>query len=94
MSTRPGNQSALLAGLLLPLSVFFGCLFARFRKRHFKGLTALLLLCLAGAAMLLTGCTGYSQASAKPGTYVIQVNGTGVNSNITQYQNVTLNITK
>ena len=94
MSTRPGNQSALLAGLLLPLSVFFGCLFARFRKRHFKGLTTLLLLCLAGAAMLLTGCTGYSQASAKPGTYVIQVNGTGVNSNITQYQNVTLNITK
>jgi hypothetical protein len=94
MNTRPGNQSPLLAGLLLPLSVFFGCLFARFRKRRFGGLATMLLLCLAGAAMLVTGCTGYSQASAKPGTYVIQVNGTGVNSNITQYQNLTLNITK
>jgi hypothetical protein len=94
MNSRSGNRSALLAGLFLPLSVFFGCLFARFRNRHWRGLTTMLLLCLAGAAMLVAGCSGISQASAKPGTYVIQVTGTGVKSNIMQGQNVTLNITK
>jgi len=94
MNTRAGNPSPRLATLFLPLSLFFGCLFARMRKRHWMPFTVMVLLCLAGAAMLVTGCTGYTQASAKPGTYVIQVNGTGVNSNITQYQNLTLNITK
>lgn len=84
----------MLAGLLLPLSVFFGCFFARFRKRQWSGLATLLLFGLAGTAMLVTGCGGYSQVSANPGTYLIQVNGTGVNSNITQFQNLTLNITK
>jgi hypothetical protein len=82
VSSRPQNRSPQLAGFLLPLSVFFGLFFARFRRHPIRGL------------MLMTGCTGYSQASARPGTYMIQVNGTGVNSNITQYQSLTLNITK
>jgi hypothetical protein len=43
--------------------------------------------------MLVTGCSGFSQSTAAPGTYVIQVTGVGVNSNITHYQNVTLTIT-
>jgi ABC-type glycerol-3-phosphate transport system substrate-binding protein len=53
-----------------------------------------LILLLSGAAMLATGCSGMSSSSAAPGTYVIQVTGTGVNSNVIHYQNVTLNITK
>jgi hypothetical protein len=42
----------------------------------------------------VSGCTGFSQSSAAPGTYVLQVNGTGVNSNLTRYQDVTLIVTK
>jgi hypothetical protein len=44
--------------------------------------------------MLVTGCSGISQGSAAPGTYVIQVTGVGTGSDITHYQNVTLAITK
>jgi hypothetical protein len=94
MNTHSGNRSAVMAGLVLPLSVFFGCLFFRFRKRNWTGFTAMLLLLLSGATMLVTGCGNFSQSSAAPGTYVIQVNGTGVNSNVSHYQSVTLNITK
>jgi hypothetical protein len=43
--------------------------------------------------MLVSGCSGFSQSSAAPGTYVIQVTGVGANSDITHYQNVTLTIT-
>jgi sugar lactone lactonase YvrE len=85
-----GNRSASLAGLFLPLSVFFGCIFWRFRKRYAKFMTMALILFLGGAALLVTGCGGFSQSSATPGTYVIQVTGTGANSNISRYQNVTL----
>jgi hypothetical protein len=94
MNTRSGNRSAYMAGLFLPLSVFFGCLFFRLRKRHWAGFGAMLLLLLSGAAMLVTGCGNFSQSSAAPGTYIIQVNGTGVNSNVSHYQSVTLNITQ
>ena len=84
------NRSASLAGLFLPLSVFFGCIFWRFRRRYAKFMTMALVLFLGGSALLVTGCGGFSQSSATPGTYVIQVTGTGVNSNISRYQNVTL----
>jgi ABC-type glycerol-3-phosphate transport system substrate-binding protein len=49
-----------------------------------------LVLMLGGAALLVTGCGGFSQSSATPGTYVIQVTGTGASSNLSRYQNVTL----
>jgi hypothetical protein len=42
--------------------------------------------------MLVTGCGGFTSSSATPGTYVIQVTGTGINSNVIHYQNVTLTI--
>ena len=42
----------------------------------------------------MTGCSGFTQSSAAPGTYVIQVTATGANSNVIHYQNVTLTITK
>jgi hypothetical protein len=53
-----------------------------------------LLLVLAGAALLATGCGGFTQTSAAPGTYTIQVVGVGANSNVTEYQNVTLTVTQ
>jgi hypothetical protein len=49
---------------------------------------------LAVAALLLNGCGGFSQISAAIGAYTIQVTGTGVNSDIVHYQNVTVTITK
>jgi len=84
---------AILAGLLLPFSVFFGLLWFRFRKRFAAALSTALLLMLTVGAMLVTGCSGFSQSTAAPGTYVIQVTGQGDNSDITHYQNVTLTIT-
>jgi hypothetical protein len=41
-----------------------------------------------------TGCSGFSSSSAAPGTYGIQVIGTGTNSNVIHYQNVSLTITQ
>jgi hypothetical protein len=72
--------------------VFFGWIFWRLRKRQI--LTAVLILVLSAAAMVATGCSGFSSNSAAPGTYVIQVTGTGANSNVIHYQNVTLIVTK
>ena len=94
MNRPAGNQGAYLAGLFLPFSAFFGWIFWRFRKRQMAALSMVLVLILSGAALVATGCSGFTTSTAAPGTYVIQVTGTGANSNITHYQNVTLNITK
>jgi hypothetical protein len=91
---RPGASKALLAGLTLPLSLFFGCLFWRLRKRHRAVFTSLAVVLFGLASMALTACSGFTQVSAAPGTYVIQVTGTGTNSDIEHYQNVTITITK
>ena len=51
-------------------------------------------LLLGVATQLVTGCSGsFTQSSATPGTYVIQVTGSGANSDISHYQNVSLTIT-
>jgi large repetitive protein len=97
MNAHDGNRSAYLAGfsiLSLPIIVFFGLILCRFRKRHGPVFTVMMLLLLSGTAMLLNGCTGLTQATAAPGTYVIQITATGVSSDVTKYQNVTLTITQ
>ena len=44
--------------------------------------------------MMLNGCSaGFSQVTATPGTYIIQISATGANSDVIHYQNVTLTIT-
>jgi hypothetical protein len=88
---RSGRPNTALAGLWLPLSVFFGCLFGRTGKRC-RGLLAVALL-LWGTGLLVSGCGGVHLKSAAAGTYVFQVTGTGVKSNVVQSQSVTLNIT-
>jgi sugar lactone lactonase YvrE len=93
MNTRPGSRSVSLAGLFLPLGVLFGFVFWRFRKRHPLATTVALLLLLGAGAQFVTGCSGFSQSSAAPGTYVIQVTGVGSQSDISHYQNVSLTIT-
>lgn len=94
MNRRAGGRSISLAGLFLPLGVLFGCIFWRFRRRYGTAMNLVLVLLLGTAALLLSGCSGsFSQSSATPGTYVIQVTGTGANSDLSRYQNVTLVIT-
>jgi len=94
MNKQPGRRNVEMAGLFLPFSIFMGWILWRFRKRHAGILSTVLILVLSGAAMLATGCIGYTQSSAAPGTYTIQVVGVGANSNVTEYQNVALTITK
>ena len=93
MNRRPGEGRFSLAGLFLPLSLGFGFVFWRWRRRHAQFFTMILVLVLTVAAFVATGCGGFSQATAAPGTYVIQVTGTSTSSDITHYQNVTLDIT-
>ncbi len=90
---RPGTNSAQLAGLFLPPGLLFGWFAWRFRRRHTAWLTVICLLFLAGACAV-TGCGGYSQSSAAPGSYTIQIGGVGTSSNISHYQSVPLTITK
>jgi sugar lactone lactonase YvrE len=94
MNRRPGSGKFSLAGLFLPLSLGFGCIFWWMRRRNARFLTVVLVLVLTAAAFVSTGCNSFSQATAAPGTYVIQVTGTGASSDIVHYQNVTLDITK
>jgi len=94
MNSHAMNARTKLAGLLLPFSLVFGWIFWRFRKRHAKVFTLVLVILLSGAAMFVSGCAGISSSNATPGTYVIQVTGTGANSNVIHYQNVTLDITQ
>jgi hypothetical protein len=94
MNRRAGNGKFSLAGLFLPLSLGFGCIFWRLRRRNARVLTMFLVLVLTAAAFVASGCNSFSQVTATPGTYVIQVTGTGATTNLIEFQNVTLDITK
>ncbi|MFP5205320.1 MAG: Ig-like domain repeat protein [Acidobacteriota bacterium] len=83
-----------MAGLFLPFSLFFGWLFWRMRRRNASLWSLVLLLTLSAGALFATGCSGFSMGSAKPGTYTIQIVGTGTNSNVVHYQNETVTITQ
>ncbi len=93
MKSTPGARGFSLAGLFAPAAFFLGLVLWRFRKRHAILFAAMLALLLSGS-FLVTGCGGFSQSTAAPGTYTIQVTGVGQASNITHYQDITLTITK
>lgn len=92
-NTAPGKKNLVLAGLFFPVSLIFGLVLWRFRKAHSLALFGAVVFFLA-SAFFVTGCGAFSQASATPGTYTIQVGGVGKNSNVSHYQSVTLTITK
>ena len=94
MNRRGNSSGTYLAEVLLPFSVFFGWILWRFRRRNTGLLTMGLVLALSAAALFATGCNGFTMGSAAPGTYTIQITGTGRNSTIIHYQSVTLNITR
>jgi hypothetical protein len=94
MNSTPGLRSFSLAGVFLPAGLFFGCMFWKARRRN-RGIFAAALALLLSGAFLVTGCSGgFTQGSATPGTYVIEVTGLGVKSNVAHYQNISLTITK
>ncbi|MGB8260914.1 MAG: Ig-like domain repeat protein [Terracidiphilus sp.] len=93
MNNRTTKGGTALAGLFLPVGVFFGLVFWRFRRRHARVFALALMLLAGGAALVVSGCSGFSQIKAAPGTYTIQVVGVGSGSNVTHYQNVKLTIT-
>jgi hypothetical protein len=94
MNRRPQSGKFSLAGLFLPLSLAFGCIFWRMRRRNARILTMALVMILTAAAFVSSGCSGFSQATAAPGNYVIQVSGAGATTNVIEFQNVNLDITK
>ena len=94
MNRPAGSSEVSLAGLFLPFSALFGFVFWRLRKRSAGIFTTAMVLVLSAAALLATGCSSYSTNTAAPGNYVIQVTGTGATSDVQQYQNVSLTITK
>ncbi|MDR3724878.1 MAG: Ig-like domain repeat protein [Terracidiphilus sp.] len=85
---------ALPFGLALPISLFFGGLWLRFRRRNAAWLLLLLAVVVSSVVIPLAGCGSFTPASAAPGTYTIQVTGTGVNSGEIHEKFVTLTITK
>jgi len=94
MNQQSAKRNVAMAGLLLPISLLMGWILWQFRRRHARVWSMVLILALSGAAMLATGCGGFTQSSAAPGTYTIQVVGVGAASDVTEYQNVTLTITQ
>ncbi len=94
INSAQGNSKLSLAGLFLPVSLLFGFVFWRLRRRNAGVFTMSLILLLSAAALLATGCNSYSVNTAAPGNYVIQVTGTGASTNAQQYQDVSLTITK
>jgi hypothetical protein len=94
MNRPAGASKVSLASLFLPLSALFGFVFWRLRKRSAGMFTTVTVLVLSAAALLVTGCSSYSVNTATPGNYVIQVTGTGATTDVQQYQNVSLTITK
>jgi hypothetical protein len=90
----PRSASPSLAGLSLPITALFGLVFWHLRRRT-RAFSRLAPLVLLGAATLLfNGCGGVSQINAALGSYTIQVTGTGAISDIVQYQNVMLTVTR
>ena len=67
---------------------------AQLRRRNAKFLTIAMALLLSAAALFANGCSSFSANTAAPGNYVIQVTGTGANTNAEQFQNLSLTITK
>ncbi len=94
MNSSPGTSKFSLAGLFLPVSVLFGFVFWRLRRRTAGLFSMALIILLSAAALLATGCNSFSVNTAAPGNYVIQVTGTGASTNAQQYQDVALTITK
>ncbi len=94
MNSSRGSRRVSWASVFLPLSLCFGWIFWRLRRRNAGILTTAMALVFSAAALVATGCTGFIVNTAAPGNYVIQVTGTGADSDVVEYQNLWLDITQ
>lgn len=95
MNTLPGHARTALAGWLLPGGILLGLALGRRRRLGRTFWTLLLVLALSAGMLTATGCgNGISLSSVAPGTYTIEVTGTGVNSNVIHYQTLTVTVTQ
>jgi hypothetical protein len=84
-----------LAGLFLPFSAIFGFAFWRLRRRTAASvLTMVLVAVLSLGALVATGCNSFGSSLVQPGTYSIDITGTGTQSNTIHYTTLSLTITK
>jgi sugar lactone lactonase YvrE len=83
-----------LAGLFLPFSVLFGFVFWRLRRRTASMLTVVLVAVLSLGALMATGCNGFGGSNVIPGSYTIEITGTGTQSDTIHYTTLTLTVTK
>jgi hypothetical protein len=88
--TREGYHR-ILAALALPFVAIFCSAKAPRRRRGFVRIARCAVLC---AAIADSGCSGVTHDSTPPGTYTLQVAGTGTTSQITHVHNVTLTVTQ
>jgi sugar lactone lactonase YvrE len=91
VAANSSSSSASLAGLFLPFGLISGCLFVRPGRRR-RSMRRSVILLLGCATLLATGCTVIHLNAKTAQAYVIQVTGTGANSNTIQSVNVTLTI--
>lgn len=91
MNSHSGPTALSYAGLCLPIGLGFGWILRRRRKALWLVVFG---ISLASWGVLMTGCSGISNSKAAPGTYVIQITGSGVNSGVLRDQSLTLKITK
>lgn len=83
-----------MAGMLFPASAGLGLLLWRGRRKY-RALFAMVLAMVFGGALLgLNGCAGISMNSQQPGTYNLQITGTGVNSAVSRSINLRVQVTK
>lgn len=90
----PGGNGGMLAACVFPGAALFGFAFWRFRKNAGALRLLVVVAMLAGTTFLMTGCGGFTQNSAKPGTYVIQVTATGTQTGVTHVANLTVEVTQ
>ncbi len=83
-----------LAGVFLPFSLIFGLVFWRLRRRTASFLTIVLIAVLSLGALVATGCNSFGGSTVAPGTYTIEITGTGTQSNTIHYTTLSLTITK
>ena len=91
---NPFGGGGMLAACVFPGAAIFGFAFWRFRKNAAVLRALVVVAMLAGTTFLMTGCGGFSLNSAKPGTYVIQVQATGTQTGVTHVANLTLTVTQ
>jgi hypothetical protein len=86
-----GQAQRLLGFLALPLFACLGCAGLRWRR---NGIARVLLIALACAAVLVSGCSSVTAKSAAPGSYTMQVTGVGATTGISHLHNLQLTITQ